>query len=289
MWCISDIELIDQYGCPTLSPSAADLHPLLASSKLIPEQTFIRYHSVNRFNGHRQCFDSESRLITKGSIITLNLDPDVSESELRSELSNGIGINRHLGYGLVVINPIWAQQPKPKQPIFLTPTLLKPKLKKIVHTQATPLTQWVTSQLNHSTTRRTAQREAIILAEEIVQGYHHARKYNNVPDAYQIGPSRSQWRRINDLLRSELSQQWASKTFEGEHRIAKATNDPQGWGAQWIQEECSTTFADYCNIHMSGRSEASLLKAIEILTRANPAESEGLKRITLSLRDEKKQ
>lgn len=286
LWCLSDIELIDEYGNPTLSPTPKDIHPLLEKATVLTAQTFIRYHSVNRFNGYRQCYDTESRLISKGSVITLELDNSTDKSLLACELSKGIGINRHLGYGQIFINPNWAQQALPKIPLFNAQTI-EISTTKPSYIKATPLTLWVESRLSYSSTYQENHSKAISLVEKLLSGYISIRKFNNIPDAYQIGPSRSQWRRINDLLRSQDSSLWLSKTFEDERCIAKSHNDPQGWGAQWILDGRSITFANYCKKHMTACSETTLLKAIEILTKANPAEKTGIEKITLSIRNEK--
>lgn len=286
IWCISDIECLDEFGGPTLSPKPKNIHPSLKSSELVPEQTFIRYHSVNRFNSHRQCFDSESRLITKGSVITLQLTDNANTTEIIAQLSQGIGINRHLGYGQVIINPNWASQLTPLSPVFFVDTVNIEK-PTYIHTHPTPLTRWVEARLETFSTHQNMHLDAISLVENIVKAYSSARKFNHISDAYQIGPSRSQWRRINDLLRSEHSDEWLSRTFQCKNPIVKSKNDPLGWGAQWIQSGQSVTFEEYCHRFMAKCSITTLLKALEILTRANPAENDGLQRIKSSLDDEK--
>lgn len=286
IWCISDLELLDQNGAPTLSPCPKDIHPLLEHSSVIPSLTYIRYHSVNRFNGHRQCFDSESRLISKGSVITLKLDDSVDQSELLDELSGGVGINRHLGYGQIMVNPLWANQIVPTPPLFEAESIEVTEPRPI-HIAPTPLTRWVVQRLNKATKHQESHENAISLAEQLIQGYVSARKFNHISDAYMAGPSRSQWRRINDQLRNEQADEWFSHTFEVDSRITKTDNDPLGWGIEWMLDGRSISFADYCKKHMKACSKPTLLKAIELLSRANPAENKGLDSIIASLRDDK--
>ncbi|WP_047044081.1 hypothetical protein [Vibrio mexicanus] len=285
LWCISDLELLDVNGCPTLSPTPSTIDASLANSTLAAERTFVRYYSVNRFNGHRQCYDTESRLISKGSVITINLSDDVDRNALVESLACGVGINRHLGFGQVIINPQWASQSNLAAPIFSAPSV---EVSQAVyqHHSATPLTQWVQARLSVSTAHNKQHQSAVALVENIIKAYKRTRKFNHIGSAYQVGPSRSQWRRINDLLRGASSGDWFAKTFCDDNCIAKAKNDPLGWGTQWIDDGKPTTFADYCQNQMSGCSEATLLKAIEMLTRVNPAEQKGLLRIETSISHE---
>ncbi|WP_418641476.1 hypothetical protein ACNUDM_08310 [Vibrio chaetopteri] len=293
LWCASDIEILDELGSPTIAPTPEQLHPLLSEACILSDQTFIRYHSINRFNAYRQCYDSESRLISRGSIITLSVSENLDLGKLQGELAAGIGINRHIGQGQVIVNPPWAEQVKPEPTIHSAKVSLPSRPSK--EWQPTMLTQWIESQIHAVNSQATQHQQALTLVESLIQAYRNARAFNRHDNAHQAGPSRSQWRRINDELRGDHAEGWYQAAFEGERAICKTQNDELGWGIQWMSGNRLVSFSqtlknqidELTNTYSPREVRDIALKTIEILTRVDPSEHRGLSNIASQLKEQR--
>lgn len=229
IWCLSDAEVVDANGVTTLAPSANDLG-LATDAKLDKTRSFVRELTLSRFNQARQGFDSEQRLISKGSVLVYQLNSPLSEADCH-KLSDGIGRNRAAGFGRVMINPAWAQKADLTSPFF-TPITVNQAAEKPLQTPATPLIKWLSAQATVKQQVQSAHDAAQTAEYKIAECYQQARSYNRISPAHQAGPSATQWRRIQELFRQGASN-WLAQCFEGDHAICKAQNDPIGWGIKW--------------------------------------------------------
>jgi len=260
LWCLSDVELVNSMGMPTLAPKCEDIHPDLKGITLNANKSFIRGNKVSRFNQKRQGLDTEQILINKGSILTfdLNNEQNIPDKILEVLNNKGIGINRQQGLGWVYVNPAWASLDKMNsdQSLFspLKVTLAdktEPDAAKNNIVEDSPLTLWLQEKVEQQDKVKGRQKKVNSLIQSIISLYDNARKYNGIIDSNEAGPSSSQWRRIGDIVRShndaKNENKWATLVFEGDNAICKANNDKLGWGINLQGTHGQTTFADEVN------------------------------------------
>lgn len=270
IWCLSDVEIINQYGMPTLTPTGADIHPKLTGIPLDANKSFVLSNNVSRFNQKRQGLDTEQVLISKGSILTFDLSKPEHKAKVTTQLLNsinnqGIGLNKQQGLGWVCINPAWSNQESinAESQIF---TPLKVELLSKATTQineineSSLLTKWLAEKVKQKTETIGQQAQVNNLLFTIIDLYKNARSYNNIIPTNEAGPSLNQWRRIDDRVRSfnDLNktekEEWNTPVFEGKHAICKADSDEFGWGINLQGENGQTTFADEIKQLLKGQS-----------------------------------
>lgn len=259
LWCLSDCEFIDHTGMPALAPSLAqvltgtDFEALgLAPDcvELEPSLSFIRSHSVSRFNQKRAGLDSEQSLVSQGSVLVYKftqLPPPEALKKLQQRLAQGVGINCQHGLGWVAVNPEWAQQQAPS-----AGHLFQAQEINIAHHDVQPdmqstLVSWVDEQLGEQTQHNLDKLQVTSMLQALVNAYYHARRYNNILNSNEAGPSSTQWRRIATRVREDSA--WMLGVFEGEHKICNPKNDELGWGIQWQLSQAENNrpinFADF--------------------------------------------
>ena len=250
LWCISDCQCIDKLGLPTYTPALSDLVGG-AIGTLNREKSFIRSHKVTRFNQARGGFDSEQLVISKGSVLVFD-EVSISQTQLEQLRDTGMGLNRQQGLGAVVINPLWSQSSNlTTASLFASAafTLPKPKATVIPATaQTSPLIAWIERNTQTQQATKIAQNAAKQAIAKIIKAYRDARQYNRILHTYEAGPSSSQWRRIDELVRRGDAN-WHTKLFtqheDDKSAICRAENDQLGWGLAWDNGEYFITFADH--------------------------------------------
>lgn len=275
IWCLNDVALLDHHGQPTLAPNASHIHPEL-EGELIPHATFIRHHKVRRFNRARGGFDTEQQLITRGSVLSFQLNAAVSQAVLKQIAHEGIGIQRQHGLGWVAVNPIWTEQTQPEQQALFEPLYLEPPVTKAAtRAEHSPLIKWVQQKEQTHIAEQEQQSFAYEKAQEIQQAYATARSYNNIAQSHQAGPSRSQWQRLNELIKSQ-PENWNQHAFEGEAAICKAKNDELGWGLSWQSESKQINFSEFANELLAATTPANIRRLLEIICRFDLSTLAGL-------------
>ena len=250
LWCISDCQCIDKLGLPTYTPALSDLVGG-AIGTLNRDRSFIRSHKVTRFNQARGGFDSEQLVISKGSVLVFD-DVSMTQAQLEQLRDTGMGLNRQQGLGAVVINPLWSQSSNlTADRLFESAEFSLPKVKVPVipaTAQNSALIAWVERNIHTGASTLNAQFTAKIAITKIVQAYRKARQYNCISDGHEAGPSSSQWRRIDELVRRGDAN-WHTKLFtqheDDKSAICRAENDQLGWGLAWDNGERFITFADH--------------------------------------------
>lgn len=273
LWCCSDCQCVDELGLATVSPQLSEL-VAGASGVLNAEQSFIRTHTVTRFNQKRGGFDSEQVLISKGSVLVYD-QVQLSQAQLQSLCEQGIGVNRQQGLGWVMVNPSWASNSGLSSlPLFCAPCFTLPATDQQAvipaSTATSPLIAWVN---NQSITQQSHDLEHALALEWlqcIIVAYVSARRYNRILHDYQAGPSSSQWRRIADLLR-DGNLAWKAALFSGKNAVCKAENDPLGWGLTWHNGEGFITFAQQFKTLLDNQtttpSMTQMRRFLELLSR----------------------
>mgnify|MGYP000020579350 FL=1 len=280
LWCLSDVQCFDQFGEPSCTPSLEELAPSLkAQATLNASRSFIRSRNVNLFNQTRGGLDSEQVLISKGSVLTFDLNTPLNEEQLNT-IENGVGLNQQQGLGWVLANPEWAEQAEP-QNSHLFSAITLPLVKKTVSNKSSDeleklaktskLTRWAAALSNKQKTRSDNEQAALELIKNILQAYRNARGYNRIFSSRQIGPSNTQWRRVGETVRSQITD-YTKTLFEGDHAICKAKNDEDGWGVQWQHEAKLTTMSSYFESLMKNSNAGILALALEKMGRYDLSE-----------------
>lgn len=272
LWCLSDAQCFNQLGSPTFTPDASTLHPQLSGS-LNAAKSFIRTRKVRRFNRARNGLDSEQQLIAAGSVLVYDLEQPASLEVLQILASQGIGANRQQGLGWIQANPAWAGQSQPQGHLFEPVTLAAAPQRKI-NNETSPLLQWIAQRLNRDEVLLGTDKLIQELHREICAAYDNARNYNNLAQQYQAGPSSSQWRRLDNLVKNESD--WHKTAFSGEAAVCKAKNDALGWGLSWQQSNKMVTFAKIIEEKLRDLSSQDMRRLLEQLCRFDPSDYHGL-------------
>jgi len=289
IWCLSDVEMINTLGMPTLAPTGDDIHSELKGIPLNPHKSFIRSNKVSRFNQKRQGLDSEQVLINKGSVLTFDLSkPEhkekITEQLLTSLATQGIGINKQQGLGWVCINPPWADHSEisSEQSLYSPLKILttaNEELTTDVETADTQLTRWLFDKLNLQKELLGEQHQVNQLINSIISLYKNVRNYHNIINSNEAGPSSNQWRRIADKVRNN-NNNWQTGVFVGEHAICKAGNDELGWGITLQGINGQTHFANEIETLLVEQNIYTMRLLVEQLCRYDLSSSEGLNKIT---------
>ncbi|MDW7548206.1 hypothetical protein [Pseudoalteromonas peptidolytica] len=282
LWCMADCEFLDEFGNSCLSPSGKMIDPLLDGITLNIDQSYIRSHTMARFNQKRQSFDSQSQVISKGSVLVFELNGHTpTQATLNKIATSGLGINKQFGQGWVMVNPSWYQTKQLNLSSLYSPLLVAPvKPKKLVddHMLAeSTLLKWVTEQQAAEQSKANAKEATLELLQVVAKAYESARGFNSMGKHLQVGPTLTQWNKIGELVKADIGD-WKAQAFEGEHCICKAKNDEFGWGIEWQGDTGYTNFADTMSAVLAHHSTAVMRLFLEQLCQYDPSTFDGLKR-----------
>lgn len=285
VWCLSDCELLDNNGMPTLSPQADLIHPALRAS-LVAERTFVRGQKISRFNQKRKGFDGEQVLIGKGSVLVYAFDDSMTPTEISDAIhaieQQGIGINRQQGLGWVYVNPDWSYQDVLQSERLFSSIDAPASISERVVDIDSPLICWVEEQLGQDHIQSAREETVKTSLGQICEGYLNARRYNHILISNEAGPSSTQWRRISERVRLAEGS-WTEGVFDGEHAICKPGNDELGWGIQWQGTDKLLTFASLFKgiSHPAGKAMdiATMRILLERLCRYDLSTWQGLKQM----------
>jgi CRISPR-associated protein Csx10 len=277
LWCLSDVQCFDKFGEPTCTPSLEELAPTLnIKATLNSSKSFIRSRNVSLFNQARGGLDSEQVLISKGSVLTFDLTSPLSKEELNT-LEKGVGLNQQQGLGWVSANPEWTDNAEPNHShlfsaisLPITKTALSNKTDKAL-AKTSKLTQWAAALNTKQETRSKNESDALELIRRIINAYRNVRSYNRIFNSRQIGPTSTQWRRVNDTVRGQTTD-YKAILFNGDHAICKAKNDEDGWGVQWQQESKLKSLSSYFEDLMQNTNADILALALEKMVRYDLSE-----------------
>lgn len=274
LWCLSDVELYDGNGMPTLRPQGADIHPALFDATLSIEHSFVSPVSTSRFNQKRQGEDSEQLMLAMGSVLVFNLNEQLPYEVLLALQVDGIGANRQQGLGWVYVNPPWSEYETVnfnERPLFDGIELsgpAKPKV-QIATAEDSGLIAWIEEKVTAQNAGTELQKQVLAALKDILNQYETARRYNNIGVKNAAGPSASQWSRLFALVRSQAlcsQDSWTDAAFKGESAICKAKNDPLGWGLDWHDDSGYLTFADAIKASLEDKDTTFMRALLEVMS-----------------------
>ncbi|SUA57379.1 hypothetical protein [Oligella urethralis] len=276
LWCLSDAQCFNALGSPTFTPEISSVDARLKGS-LNKAKSFIRTRKVRRFNRARQGLDSEQQLIAAGSVLVYDLDEAVSDEVLISIANQGIGSNRQQGLGWVAVNPAWADQAVPQSAgsLFEPIVLAKVEQQQKREYGSSALLAWVGEQLDRDSHKSEFDEQLKQLHHNILDAYENARRYHDFETANDVGPSSSQWRRLDELVKDNNTN-WQQQAFNPESGVCKAKNDPLGWGIDWRQDGQHITFADFAKQKFANLGYEQMRLFIEQLCRYDLSSRAGL-------------
>lgn len=274
LWCLSDVQAINQLGQPTYTP---ELHELLndnnfSGATLNKTASFIRTRQQSLFNQKRAGTDTEQLLIQKGSVLVYDLVQPLSKAQL-VRLSQGVGINLQQGLGWLRVNPDWATHavlPEVIDSLSITSKELVQSAS--VSTELSPLIRWLSSRVPGRDAHLSSHADVERISGNLWRAYKQARSYSGIRNAQSYGPNRTQWQRIAFLLKQQDTQ-WFAKTFGTGNKvidaniIAKSENDQLGWGISWDDGKQFITFAEYCRSVFANIDQSMVLRVLEKLSR----------------------
>lgn len=293
LWCISDIVFYDtDMGMPSAVPLASNLlWNKQVCGKYLYKNSFIRKDSLRFFNRMRGGYDGEKILVKKGSIISFLLDEPLTDSDLKEISQNGIGIDRQMGFGQVIVNPKWLTDVD----VFGcsdSVNLFSPykiPVKDLKNETAIPefdedLYIWFKSKKDSEKKKKTAQKSANEINQKVYKMYELARKYNNVSEKNVCGPSSSQLHRILTLLKREITNEMNSQKLSDEilkkiKNICDPKTDSQGWGIiASFDTDKYTSFGEYYVELIKNYSYLAVLMHLESLAQDDPSQWNVLKK-----------
>lgn len=269
VWCLSDCEVFNHLGQPTLTPTLNELVPN-AQGVLDASRSFIRATQTSRYNQARRGIDSQQSLIAKGSVLVFQ-DVTLTPEQANQMQVKGVGINRQNGHGWVALNPNWNTAPNASAGLF-APILVGQPSHSVTELKAeTAFTHWLNNKIAGTGLKSEHQEQANTLAEQILKSYLSARRYNYIHNGYSAGPSNTQWGRVREIIKNN-SQSWYSALFQGRddktsQAVCKSVNDEFGWGLSWQTEQGFINFADFCADVFANQDRQMLLLLVEKLSR----------------------
>jgi len=109
---VSDACLRDGHGHPSLAPDPATLD-LAAGVEVDLARTYLRSRRYSGWNAYRGGPEMERQVLAAGGVITLR-SPGGFDDGLLARLARGIGSERALGLGEVLVHPAWLRSPRPE-------------------------------------------------------------------------------------------------------------------------------------------------------------------------------
>lgn len=247
LWLTSDCQIIDQMGFPVVTPSAQDIG--LCHAELLLTKSFINTHNKILYNSHRQGFDSEQTLLSKGSILVYEALADISGEQLDKIQKKGIGINQQLGYGNVIINPDWAKHFSPVKQDLSTKLFdviqcdlhngsssFSHRDGKLSGNTQSPLIKWISQQVKTKEDQEKRNDQVHHCVQQILNFYLKGRVFNGISNLYNAGPTKTQWGIIFEATRNTKT---AVKRLDID---ASRTTDQQEWSLNWAEKGGVTTF-----------------------------------------------
>jgi len=197
LWCLSDCCLHDtETGQPILQIQARHLG---LEGDIIPDQTFIRTRRYIPYNTYRRGHELERQVISKGSVISIQLKEAIDEQSLIALETQGIGLYKEQGLGQIAINHPWLAvnyQPIAKEQVQKTEQEKEPI---VINAKDSPLLHWLEQQ--DSPDQRLQQNINDVI-DSLKQFYQIGRRFSAVATQQSYGLSTTQWGHLYDIAKS---------------------------------------------------------------------------------------
>lgn len=233
--CCSDLALVNASGAAAYFPDAADLG-LPEDWQLELANSFIRTRQYSPYNGKRRAYDLERQVISKGSVLTFS---GTTASTIVSEFY--AGLYQEQGLGALRVMPAWMTQPEvnPEQPDSKPEA--QNQVEKDIPAPDTSLIRWLNCQKN----KPVADKKWVeALLERYQQLLINARRLNGIATSIDIGPSKSQWGVLYQLLinnRHESANNIQELLFNKTSGVCKpARSDEYAWAVDVMDKDNDT-------------------------------------------------
>lgn len=238
LWLLSDLMALDEYGQPTLSPKPDHLG--LPEGELVAENSFLRTRRYSTWNAHKQGYEMERQVISKGSVLVYKLKSRLTAEHLQ-RIAAGLGIERQAGLGQVWLNPPLLADEKPKFDTSVKPVVITlPKDEQKPEPLKPALITWLESQQRQSSTQQTFAREARQIARTYQKLMESARGLKGLGKEVHIGPSQSQWGAVLAAAKSRQSLESFINATDGSFKPKG-----EGWKDEFWQGEQLVSFYNW--------------------------------------------
>jgi CRISPR/Cas system CSM-associated protein Csm3 (group 7 of RAMP superfamily) len=197
LWCLSDCCLYDtETGQPILQIQARHLG---LEGDIIPDQTFIRTRRYIPYNAYRRGHELERQVISKGSVISIQLKEAIDEQSLIALETQGIGLYKEQGLGQIAINHPWLAvnyQPVAKEQVQ---KIEQEKESIVINVKDSPLLHWLEQQ--DSPDQRLQQHINDVI-DTLKHFYQTGRCFSAVTTQQSYGLSTTQWGHLYDIAKS---------------------------------------------------------------------------------------
>lgn len=189
IWCLSDVELADDWGQPSFTPRAADFG--LEGGEFLAERSFIQTRSYQPFNSRWEVNDLERQVIKAGTVITFSNVKRAQRGRRR------VGLNQAAGLGHVDIDPVLLRNAgiSAEDPVLLD----RPPEAKVaapLSASSEALFGWMTSRYLDRVLADGTDRQVLAFVERLVSNYEKADAYLGAREDGLAGPGRSQWHAV---------------------------------------------------------------------------------------------
>lgn len=251
LWLLSDLMALDAYGQPTLSP--APEHLGLPKGELSAANSFLRTRRYSTWNAHKQGYDMERQVISKGSVLVYTLESPLTDEHLQ-RIAAGLGVERQAGLGQVWLNPplLASQQPQFEQSVLA----LTSKTEELREPAKKPeLIAWLEKQQSDSDGKQNFARKA----KRIAGGYHalmqSARDLKGLDASVHIGPSHSQWGAVLAAAKSRSELETFMNATDGSF---KPTGE--GWKDEFWNEGQLISFYGWFKAKYTEQKDAQFIQ-----------------------------
>lgn len=248
LWLLSDLMALDEYGQPILSPTPQHLG--LPKGELVAENSFLRTRRYSTWNAHKQGYELERQVISKGSVLVYQLESSLTDEHLQL-IAAGLGVERQAGLGQVWLNPPLLAG---EQPEFDTPTqrLVENKSKQKNVPLKPDLIVWLESQQDQKIKKQdfSHKARAIVLGKkhneeksyrEMMQS---VRELKGLDASVHVGPSHSQWGAVLAAAKSRRELETFMNATDGSFKPRG-----EGWKDEFWQGEQLVSFYNWFRNH----------------------------------------
>lgn len=260
LWLASDMAIYSQHGQPTLAPSLQDMG-LNVTGEFVSAKSFVRTRQYAPYNGFRKSYDLERQVLTQGSILTYQLDNELSEADMQV-LQQGMGAYTENGLGQVVLDDSFKLLQQGD--ISLQKYLSQSKTES-VQKPNTPLINYLIDQAEQREVDAKYAKVIDQLLEELTKLYQSARNYNGLMPGQPFGPGKTQWGAVrNYATQSKNKQTLQAKLFDGRDAFIK-DNDKD-----WDVSTGQTTFKNWLlNLVKKEASNSVLIRGLAFKVTQN--------------------
>ncbi len=240
LWLLSDLMALDEYGQPTLSPKPQHLG--LPKGELVAENSFLRTRRYSTWNAHKQGYEMERQVISKGSVLVYKLESSLTDEHLQ-RIAAGLGVERQAGLGQVWLNPPLLAD---KQPHFeKSVASLADKAKELPKPAKEPeLIAWLRKQQGDKDSKQNFAREAKDIARTYKSLMQNARDLKGLDASVHVGPSHSQWGAVLAAAKSRRELETFMNATDGSFKPRG-----EGWKDEFWQGEQLVSFYNWFRNH----------------------------------------